>query len=310
MQIESIMYEITEPMGVSGDEREIREKISKMLPKTYETKTDHIGNLLYNVNEKTKVLFTAHMDEIGLMVSGYTDNHELKFETVGGFDPRTLPNIQVQLTTGCMGVIGTPAPHLVKDRSKVIDMDDLVIDCGFESREEAEENAPIGTTMIVTSHIINRNRKFFSRNTDNRAGCAVLIDIADYCNEEIGLAFLVREEVGLMGMKALMDIHKPEVVINLDVCVSDDLGSGPVINMKDGGYLADRELVDELKDCGIENIEVGKGGTSDHAIGQLFAKTAGISFPSSYIHSSVSCVHLDDLEKASDVCIKYIETRR
>ena len=306
MSIKETLLKITDPIGVSGNEEAIRMTIVELLP-SWGFETDHIGNLLYNVNENTKVLFTAHMDEIGLMASGYTDDHKVKFTTVGGFDPRTLPNTQVVTTAGLMGVIGTPAPHIVKDRSKVLDIDDLAVDFGFTSEEEAERECPIGMTMVINSSPFTAGKTFFSRNTDNRAGCAVLMELAEYLPDTCGIAFLVREEVGLMGMKALCDRIKPEVVINLDVCVSDNLGDGPVVSMKDGGYLADRGLVEDLKLCGIENIEVGKGGTSDHAIGQLYAKTAGISFPSAYIHSSVSKVNLDDLEKAVDVCRNYIE---
>jgi len=308
MTIETTLTEITGPMGVSGDERDITDCITAFLNDADgRTSVDHIGNILYNVTEDTKVIFTAHMDEIGLMVSGHTDEGHIEFVTVGGFDPRTLPNTQVEFAEGWVGVIGTPAPHLVKDRNSVIDIENLTIDCGFTSKEEAVASIPVGETCVITSRTFTVGDTFFSRNTDNRAGCAVLLELVEFLPKDCGLAFLVREEVGLMGMKALCDRIKPEVVINLDVTPSGELGTGPVVTMKDGGYLADRALVEDLKLCGIENIEVGKGGTSDHAIGQLYARSAGIGFPSAYIHSSVSKVNLKDLEHAVDVCRNYIE---
>lgn len=313
--MKKILEGLTEPMGVSGDEGKIRDYIISLTPEGYWYSIDHIGNLTwYPIGTEERTILTAHMDEIGLMVTGHTDDNKVKFTTVGGFDPRTLPNSQVLLKSGEYGVIGLPAPHITKDRDKVVAIEDLTIDIAAESKEEAEEVAPIGSTMVIISNTFSVGDTFFSRNTDNRAGCAVLIDIARKLKGKHGVAlsFLVREEVGLMGMKTLMqDFVGIDVeVINLDVTVNTDFGKGCLIEMKDGGYLADRKMVDRLKKCGNNKVYVGLGGTSDHAISQTVVPSVGISFPSEYIHSSVSKVDIRDLKDASKLVIKYIKRYR
>jgi len=118
----------------------------------------------------------------------------------------------------------------------------------------------------------------------------------------------VREEVGLMGAKAFLNNNtKLHSVVNVDVCVVNKLGEGAIISMKDVGYLADRGMVEKFKSYGLKNIEIGKGGTSDHAIAQTYAPTLGVSIPSDYIHSSVSKVNLADMKEIVEASVKYIK---
>lgn len=318
--MKKILEKITEPMGVSGDEEYIRTAINAMRPSGYKERIDHLGNLFWyspaTSNCDNHTVLTAHMDEIGLMVTGYTDNYKVKFTTVGGFDQRTLPNSQVLLKGGSYGVIGLPAPHITKDRDKVVQLEDMTIDIAAKSLEEAEEIAPIGSTMVIISNTFSVGDTFFSRNTDNRSGCAVLIDIARKLNGKLGVSFVftVREEVGLHGAKKLMidyvDPEPSDQLINIDVCLSTDFGKGALIEMKDGGYLADRDMVEKLQACGKNKVYVGLGGTSDHAMTQTSIPTVGISFPSEYIHSSVSKVDIRDMKDASKLIIKYIKKYR
>lgn len=307
--MKELMMTLSGPMGVSGHEKEISEALNELRSDEYGYGTDHIGNLIWRNSPGTiKVLFTAHMDEIGLMVSGY-DKDQLKVVSVGGIDPRTLPNTQWRCANGYHGVIGLPAPHITNNRDKVIAIEDLRLDIGLDE-EELKEEIPIGTVFVNTSEPFCTGNNFFSRNVDNRAGCAALLLLAEELKYEEGVAFafLVREEVGLMGARAFInDDLQAEYIINLDVCVSDKLGKGPVLMLKDGGYMADFGMVERLRELGAENVEVSSsGGTSDHAVGQLFAKTCGVSFPSAYIHSGVGKVNLKDVEGAVDLCVKFV----
>lgn len=302
-----LMEKLSAPISVSGNEGVIRRELLMYCDAKYTERIDHIGNLIWTNSKKIKYLFTAHMDEIGLMVTGY-DKHRLKIAAVGGIDPRTLPNTQWVSEDGFKGVIGLPAPHITKDKDKVVPIEDLRIDTGFE--ENIEDLFPIGTTFVSDNAPFRAGDSFFSRNTDNRAGCAALVRLSQELKdvEGVAFAFLVREEVGLMGARAFINNElNAEYIINLDVCVSDKLGDGAVISIKDGGYMADRGMIESFRSMGVKNFEVGAGGTSDHAVGQLFAKTCGVSFPSLYIHSGVSKVNLGDIQDAINICIKYVE---
>lgn len=306
-----LMLELAIPLGVSGHESAIREVIETHKPEEYTSRVDHLGNLIWYTHGFTKTLLCGHMDECGIQISGY-DGSRLTFVSVGGLDPRVLPNTVIKLANNVQGVIGLPAPHITKDRSKVIQIDDLRIDIGATSRKWAKRLVPIGTVGVMDTAAFSCGDIFFSRNTDNRAGCAALIMLARELRGVAGIsiAFLVREEIGLMGSRAFInkDLDAKEIV-NLDVCVSDAIGKGPVLSLKDGGFMADQGMVERFKELGAKNFEVSSGGTSDHSIGQLFSKTIGISLPSAYIHSAVSKVSLTDIEGAVELVKQYIITQ-
>ena len=310
--IKDTLMQLTTPMGVSGNEDEVRSCIEGMKPSIYTSTVDHIGNLIWsNAPVGVKYLFTAHMDEIGLMVSGY-DKTRLKISAVGGIDPRTLPNTQWVCDKGTRGVIGLPAPHITKNRDKVIAIDDLRMDVGIDNPKELQEAFPTGTVFVSDNQPFTTGDNFFSRNTDNRAGCAALVELANLLSdvEGVSFAFLVREEIGLMRARAHINANlNAEYIINLDVCVKEGLGKGAVISLKDGGYMADKGMVESFRELGAKNFEVGGGGTSDHAVGQLFAKTCGVSFPSLYIHSGVSKVNIRDIEDAVNLCKWFVNVK-
>jgi len=309
--MKKLLEALTIPMGVSGYEHEIRELVEQYKPEGFDSRVDPVGNLIWSKGSPTTV-FTAHMDEIGLMVSGYKDG-KLEFVTVGGFDPRSLPNHIVTLADGRKGVIGLPAPHITKDKDRVIPIDELVIDIGAKDDEEAEKIAPVGTTAVIDceSFMLN-DHEYVGRNTDNRSGVAVMIAIANYLSDrsDVAFVFTVREEVGLMGAKGIQESALFDAeYINIDVTTAGTLGSGCIVSLKDGAYMANADMVKTFKEIGAKNFEVGKGGTSDHAALQYFRKACGISLPSAYIHSHVSKVSINDMADAARLCIKYVESK-
>lgn len=310
--MKNLLESLTRPIGVSGYESEIRERINEYRPEGFTSRVDAVGNLIWaKTGGSPKVVFTAHMDEIGLMVSGYRDG-KLEIATIGGFDPRSLPNHVVTLANGKKGVIGLPAPHVSKDRDRVIPIDELLIDIGAGDDDEAKELAPIGTVGVIDceSFMLN-DHEYVGRNTDNRSGVTILVAIANYLvdRDDVAFIFTVREEVGLMGAKGVQESALFDAeYINVDVTTAGTLGSGCLVSVKDGGYMASEDMLKKFKEIGAENFEVGKGGTSDHAALQYFRKACGISLPSAYIHSHVSKVSIDDMADAARLCIKYVET--
>src|SRR4030042_241042 len=133
--------------GVSGYEEAIREysraKVEELGVKAEE---DNIGNLLAKVGEKGPVvMFMAHMDELGLVVTKIEDDGSLRIRKVGGIDDRTLVGRVVKIKTQkgtVTGVLGLKPPHLMTesdDRKKVVSWEEVRVDVGTRSKKETEK---------------------------------------------------------------------------------------------------------------------------------------------------------------------------
>ncbi|HDM69887.1 MAG TPA: M42 family peptidase, partial [Thermotogales bacterium] len=142
------LKELSEIPGVSGDEMRVREFIrEKIIGKVDELFIDNLGNLIAfkkgKRKNRSKVMVLAHMDEVGFMVTRLNEDGTLSFLPVGGVKPEILPGKRVKVVReGVRGVIGFKAVHLQKEdeMNKLPRWDDLRIDAGFESKDEAEKN--------------------------------------------------------------------------------------------------------------------------------------------------------------------------
>ena len=126
--------------GISGDEGNVRNLIINEIKDC----ADNLGNLIVfkkgKKSAKSKLMVSAHMDEVGLMVTDITSDGYLKFDEVGGIDRRVLPGKRVCVgRNGLNGVIGLKPIHLTNgdEKTAVPKMSDMYIDIGAESREDA-----------------------------------------------------------------------------------------------------------------------------------------------------------------------------
>lgn len=85
--------------GVSGCEEPVRYEILKMIEGHCIYKVDALGNILAFKKGRQApahpLLFSAHMDEVGLIITWVEESGLLKFTTVGGIDRRVLPGKSV-----------------------------------------------------------------------------------------------------------------------------------------------------------------------------------------------------------------------
>ncbi len=100
-----------------------------------------------------KLLLDAHLDEIGLIVTGY-ENGFLRFQAIGGVDLRMLPDRELTVLTDppLLGVVACLPPHVLskEDREKAQTIEDFYVDIGL-SDDEAKKRVPIGTPMVYRS---------------------------------------------------------------------------------------------------------------------------------------------------------------
>src|SRR3990172_11261448 len=209
----ALLERLSNAHGVSGYEGNIRRIIEEEVrPYVDEIKSDNMGNLIATKNGgKPVVMLAAHMDEIGLMVKYVDDKGFARFTKTGGWFDQTLLNQRMILHTEngpIYGVLGSKPPHVIKEeeKKKIIQAEDMFIDIGATSKEDAEKLGVRAGTP-VTSDIDFKslgNDLVTGKAFDNRAGCAMLIESLSMMKDvraTVHAVFTVQEEVGLKGAK-------------------------------------------------------------------------------------------------------------
>jgi putative aminopeptidase FrvX len=327
-----ILQELSDAIGVSGHEDAVRKIIAEAVrDHVDELRSDTIGNLFAvrlqrgkkarGAKRAFKVMIAAHMDEVGLMITGYDGNGGLRFQPVGGIDDRILPGKVLLVGPDKIpGVIGVKPIHLLKgdEGKQVVKMDDMRIDIGASSKEEAEGLVKLGQVAAFSTHYSKVGRTATGKAFDDRAGCAVLVELLKGARFPFDLyaVFTVQEEVGLRGARVAASAVEPDCAFVLEGTICDDLpkdkdtspttelGKGPAISLMDRSAFADRRLVDHLiataEKLGIpyQFKQPGIGGTDAGAITRSKAGVPAVpvSVPCRYIHSPVARLSLDDFD--------------
>lgn len=314
---------------VAGFDREldIMDRLNRVCDRVYKDKYGNIIGIKSAPGGK-RILLDAHMDEIGLVVSGITKDGTLEFQPMGGVDPRVLPCAEVVVhgKRDILGVIGAKPPHLLseEDMKSAIKMKDLTIDVGFKDPSEIVSVGDFVTFKPNFSHL--SEDYVSSKSLDNRCGLEAVISAVERlgeCKNEIIILASTAEERGCVGaMGALNDIT-PDIAIVTDVtfgispgCDEDccfPLGSG--VALCTGPNIC-RTLFDKIAELARDNnipytieVEGGDAGTNAGVI-QLSGEgiaTAMISIPIRYMHSPLEVAKLSDIEYASkliaEVCM-------
>jgi len=310
--------------GVSGNEEAVRRYITdelKSLPHVTEIREDALGNLLVYVQGRSasehNILLAAHMDEVGFIITGYTSDGYLRFSHVGGIGKEVVLGRTVRIGD-IFGVIGCKAIHMCKgDEKTALPTSDLLIDIGAESDEEAKAMVRIGDTVVFDSEFTDIGELVCGRALDDRAGCAVLLQlIKDQPPVDICVAFTVQEEVGLRGAKTAAFQVDPDLAIVVDATTAADVAGvptdkqvcrvnqGAVVSFMDGRTLYDRTLYQHIMEtaqaCGIpaQPKTMVAGGNDAGAIQTAAsgAKVAAVSLPCRYIHSPSCMLSMKDMD--------------
>jgi putative aminopeptidase FrvX len=322
-----LLKQLTDLNGLSGYEDQVRDFIrNKAENLADEMWTDALGNLIVYKKGKAsdyKIMLSAHMDEVGLMVTGHSDNGTLKFCSVGGVDPRILPGKRVLVGDKKIpGVIGSTPIHLL-DKSEInrpVKMKNLYIDIGANKKEEAEKLAPLGEHVYFHSHYTEMGDECIkAKALDDRAGCAILLDLlqGEY-GFDLYACFTVQEEVGLRGAETAAYSVQPDIALVLEGTTCSDvagveeynfstvMGKGAVLTVMDRTAYADKNLVRyiysvaERNGIPVQFKQTNTGGTDAGKIQQSRGgiKVATISVPCRYIHSPVSVMSRNDYDSA------------
>jgi putative aminopeptidase FrvX len=328
----TLLKELSEAPGVSGAEEEVRHCLVRALRgQVDDLRADALGNLFAHKrgsgDSGLKVMVAAHMDEVGLMVVDVDKGGFLAFRAVGGIDSRLLPGKAVVIGEGKVpGVIGSKPPHLLSEdeRNRVVEIEQLTIDIGAGSKEEAERLVKIGdrATFATSFGLMGEPTTgglVKGKALDDRAGCAVLAELLrERYPFDLHAVFTVQEEIGSRGAQVAAYALEPDAAFVLEGTICDELpkrkdlsptsrlGHGPVLTVMDRSLFVDQRLLRHL----IETAEAegipyqikqpAMGATDGGAIhrSQEGVPTAVIAVPCRYIHAPTSLLDLADFANA------------
>ncbi len=318
MEILKLLEDMTRIDAPSGCENNIRDYIARYAEKYCgEVYADGMGNLIARRHGNgKKIMFAAHMDEIGVIITGADEKGFLYFAPLGGLNVKNLINLRVRFLNGAEGVIAADEEKL-GDKPKT---DKMFIDVGTKNREEAEKIAKTGDCAAFVGDFYTRGDTVISKALDNRAGCAALMaamsEIKNDTND-LFFVFTAQEEVGLRGAKTAAFTLEPDVAISVDTTDTGDvpgmpksdvkLGGGAAIKVMDRSVICDASVRDRLIQTAQNNnvphtLEImTDGGTDAGAIHLTRAgiKTGGISVPTRYIHSVSETASISDIESCA-----------
>ena len=311
--------------GVSGFEDPVRGYILEFLGKYGKPRVDRLGNVIFEAGGRgPRLLIAAHMDELGLLVTGIEESGLLAFRKVGGIDDSILPSTHVVVRGSkgpVPGVIGAEPPHLRIARKAGEpahkSWHELRIDVGAESREEAIEMGVEPFTPVVFRKQVTymaRGRYLAARAVDDRAGCATLMELLRLVSNgivkprvELILAWTVEEEIGIIGARALARELEPDYFIAVDTMTcchpsltgSTKLGGGPVIRAMDNYYITSPRLAKAVYNTGsskglLVQVSTAGGGTDAAAFHHSGVPSVAVSVPVQYTHSLVEKMHTGD----------------
>jgi len=319
-----LLQRICTANGISGDESAVRELIIEEIKGFADCKTDALGNLLVHKKgrqpAKNRLMLSAHMDEVGMMVTDITTGGFLKFDEVGGIDRRVL--IGKQVTVGknrVPGVIGIKPIHLCKgDEHKTIpEYSDMYIDIGADSAEQAQTVVSVGDSVQYVSEFIETETHLNAKAIDDRFGCYVMTElIKSDLAYDADFAFVVQEEVGLRGSKTAAYTLNPDFALVLETTTSAEipeidaqkqvctLGDGAVISVMDRRTIYDKELVrcamDTAQALGVkaQYKRAVAGGNDAGAIHQSRGgvRTLALSLACRYLHAPSTVASKADCE--------------
>lgn len=331
----NLLSELCAINATSGKEGPLREYIISKLPDDVHYRVDALGNLLVHVKgkkqSKHRVMLDAHMDEVGLIITGITEEGLLRFSTVGGIEPSVLLARKVIIENSVQGVIGTTPIHLLPEdkRLEVPETDKLYIDIGASSRCEANRMISPGDTAVLVGDFKRLgDHTILSKALDDRVGCAVLLKLLQTCRDfDYYVSFSVQEEVGLRGAKTAAYQIDPDYCLVLEGTTAADLAGvtderrvcalsqGAVVSFMDGATLYDKQLYNEALQLAQNNgiaVQPKTKPSGGNNAGSIHlscggVKTCAVSLPCRYIHSASSVCDDRDIESMYKLALAWLQ---
>lgn len=328
-----LLRQLTEAVGVSGDEYAVRSLLRDLIaPLVDEWRVDPLGNLIALRRgvgaSRLRVMVDAHMDEVGLIVTGIDGSGMLQFDVVGGVDAQVLAGAVVQVGRDRIpGVIGLRPIHYLRtsaERTAKPEVQALRIDIGVNDKAAANGKVKVGERAVFWAPYEEMGyddigRSAVGKALDNRAACAALVTLlrGERYPFDLYAAFTVQEETGMAGATAAAYAIRPDVALvlectpaydlpnDLDLGSNTELGKGPALYVMDSRAVQHPRLVQhimrtaEARQIPFQVRRPGGGGTNTGVIQRALGgcAAAAIGLPGRYAHTGVTTVNLRDYEQ-------------
>lgn len=318
----------TAPSGFEGPAAAVAAELLR--PLVDEVSIDRMGNVLGVRRSKTpgapKLLLDAHLDEIGLIVTGVEDGF-LRFRSIGGVDPRMLPGRELVVLTDppLRGLVACPAGG---DEGKSVPLNELYVDVGL-SQEEAERAVPVGTPMVYRAGCFPLGEdQMCGKSMDDRACFVTLLRAAELLRDkeldvELHILGSTREEVSGAGAVVGTWAVAPDFCVAVDVTHGKtpdgpadktfDLGGGPAIGVGPNmtRWMTER-MIDKAREHSIPyQLEIMSGHTGTNGwemqISREGVATSVLSLPLKYMHTPVETLSLADMEGVAQLLAAFTE---
>ncbi|WP_243355900.1 M42 family metallopeptidase [Bacillus litorisediminis] len=332
---------LTELPGAPGNEHAVRAFMKEQLSLyADEVVQDRLGGVFGVKRGNTSgptVMVAGHMDEVGFMVTSITKNGMIRFQPLGGWWSQVLLAQRVQVITNdgpVYGVIASIPPHLLSDeqRKKTMDIKNMLIDVGADSKEDAEQiGIKPGQQIVPVCDFtpLANPKKIMAKAWDNRYGCGLSIELLKELKGETIPNILysgatVQEEVGLRGAQTAANMIKPDIFFALDASPANDasgdenefgqLGKGTLLRIYDRSMVTHRGMREFVLDMAETHsipyqYFISQGGTD---AGRVHTSNEGvpsavIGICSRYIHTHAAIVHVDDYAAAKELLVKLVK---
>ncbi len=325
-----LLKKLCELDAPSGSENQVRDFILNEIEGYAECRVDSMGNIIaFKKGAKApdkKIMIDAHMDEVGFIVTSVDDGGFLRFTTLGGINPQVIVGRRVRFAkNGTVGVVGVKPVHLctAEEKGKALKITDLYIDIGAKDKEQALGVVELGDTAVFEGGLESfGDGKLCGKAIDDRAGCAILIDmIKSDLPYDMYFTFTVQEELGLRGAKTAAFSVAPDYAIVVEATTAADisgvseqervcvLNNGAAVSFMDRSTVYNKELFDLCLETGKEkNIKTqikaavaGGNNSGEIHLSRGGVKTLSISVPCRYLHSASCIIAKDDLFSVSQL---------
>lgn len=335
MDYERVLGRLCALPGPSGFEEPVAQAVMELLrPLVDEVHIDRMGSVV-GVRRcgrpgALRLLLDAHLDEVGLIVTGHEEGF-LRFAPLGGVDPRMLPDREVTVLSQppLNGVVACLPPHIQtrEDMDKSQPIKELCLDVGL-SQEEAIRRAPVGTPAVYRTGSSPLGRELLcGKALDDRACLAVLLDAmerlaGEALDVDVYVLASTQEETHSTGAITAAYAIEPHLCVAVDVTHGDSpdapkdqtfpLGKGPVIGLGPNctRWLS-RRLEEQAGKLGLEvqrEVMPGNSGTNGWPlqVSREGVATAVLSVPLRYMHTPVEVVHRQDLADTAALLAAFI----
>lgn len=332
-ELRDLLLRLCAVPGNSGDELSASKAAAAELAALGETEIDSVGNVYMHFGKKDAkehILLDAHIDQIGLIVTGIDGDGFLTVDSCGGMDKRLLPGSAVTVygKEKLTGIVCCMPPHLMKGEEKLVPVNELHVDVGLSQEEAKKLVSPGDRALMWMKPKMLLNGRVSTGALDDRAGCAALIRCAQILKDEklscrVTVLLSCDEEVNSRGARTGGFRMQPTRAIVVDVgfaaqpgvpeTVSQPLGAGPTVGF---APILDGEMSRRFVSLAEENqipfkadVCGGRTYTNSEAVAVVGSgvRTALISIPLCYMHSAIETVDLEDVENTARLIAAYIK---